>query len=108
MSIDVVPYNGPFIEAPEPCVETFSVSINFPMLTSRSFIAWLRFPSFELDRRIYCLHAGDGHAGSIYEVPAGPKNGPVIEGAYTNYVVQGQFETGFLFSQFDSRRCSTP
>ena len=104
----MVPYNGPFIEAPESGVATFSVNINFPGVTSRSFIAWLRFPSWEIDRRMYCLYAGDGHAGSVYEVPAGPDNGPVIEGVYTDYIVGGKFETDFRYSHFESTRCSSP
>ena len=104
----MVPYNGPFIEAPESGVATFSVNINFPGVTPRSFIAWLRFPSWEIDRRMYCLYAGDGHAGSVYEVPAGPDNGPVIEGVYTEYIVGGKFETDFRYSHFESTRCSSP
>ncbi|XP_064387533.1 uncharacterized protein LOC135335856 isoform X2 [Halichondria panicea] len=104
--IQVVPYNGPFTEHQvEDDVATFSVIINSPGDSPRQFIAWLRFPSWEYERRMYCLYAGDGHAGSVYEVPAGPANGPVIEGIYTDYIVSGQFETDFEYNQFDSNMC---
>ncbi|XP_064387537.1 uncharacterized protein LOC135335856 isoform X6 [Halichondria panicea] len=104
--IQVVPYNGPFTEPQvEDDVATFSVIINSPGDSPRQFIAWLRFPSWEYERRMYCLYAGDGHAGSVYEVPAGPANGPVIEGIYTDYIVSGQFETDFAYNQFDSNMC---
>ncbi len=101
-----MPYNGPFTEPQvEDDVATFSVIINSPGDPPRQFIAWLRFPSWEYERRMYCLYAGDGHAGSVYEVPAGPANGPVIEGIYTDYIVSGQFETDFAYNQFDSNMC---
>ncbi len=102
----MVPYNGPFTEPQvEDDVATFSVIVNYPNEPPRQFVAWLRFPSWEFERRMYCLYAGDGHAGSVYEVPAGPANGPVIEGTYTDYIVQGQFETEFDYSHFKSDMC---
>ncbi len=104
----MTPYNGPFIEGEEPAagVSTFSVNINYPGVTARQFIGWLRFPSWEYERRMYCLYAGDGHAGSVYEVPEGPANGPVIEGHYTEYMVSGQFDTVYRYSQFETSMCS--
>ncbi len=100
------PYEGPFVEEREDDVATYLVSFNHPSSTEpRQFIGWLRFPSWEYERRMYCLYAGDGHAGPVYEVPAGPPNGPVIEGDYTEYIISEQFETDFIYSHFESNRC---
>ena len=104
--IEVVLYNGPFVEEPASNVATYSVTLNYPEDNEpRQFIGWLRFPSWEYERQMYCLYAGSGHGGRVYEVPAGPANGPVIEGIYTDYIVSEKFETDFEFSHFQAARC---
>lgn len=105
--IEVEPYMGPFTdEEPSEDQATFTVTVNYPGQDPRQFIAWLIFPSWELERHLYCLYAGDTHAGNVYEVPQNvAENGPVIEGVYSDYIVASQFETDFDLSHFDSSQC---
>ena len=100
------PYLGPFSEEPRVNQSTFVVTINYPGQDARQFIAWLLFPSWESERNLYCLYAGDANAGHVYEVPGNvAENGPVIEGVYSDYKVDSQFETDFNFTHFDSSQC---
>jgi len=64
----------------------------------RSFLAesyvrtWENFP-------IPCLYAGNSQAGWSGEVDA--LRDPVIQGRYRDYIVNGLFETDFLYDKFD-------
>ena len=101
------PFSGPFRVEPSEDESTFIVTVNYPEQDPRQFIAWLRFPSWEFERRMHCLYAGDGHAGHVYEVSEEiSANGPVIEGTYKDYIVASQFETDFVRSHFDSAQCA--
>lgn len=84
----------------------FAVTINYPGQDPRQFIAWLTYPSWEPERHLYCLYAGNANAGTISEVPRGvAANGPVIEGGKDKYIVSSQFETDFDLSHFDPSQC---
>ncbi len=56
-----------------------------------------------MKRTGYCLYAGNSQGGTIAELVS--PNDPVLEGAYTDYIVEDAFDSAFLFSQFDDEQC---
>ena len=101
------PYSGPLEVEPTEDESIFAITVHYPRRAPRQFIAWLFFPSWELERQMHCLYAGDAQAAHVFEVPKStPQNGPVIEETFADYIVASQFETDFDLSQFDSARCS--
>ena len=52
----------------------------------------------------YCLYAGNRQGGTIQEVE--DPNDSVIEGIYTDYIMNDEFTTDFKFSHFDESICS--
>ena len=50
-----------------------------------------------------CIYAGNRQGGPIHEVL--DPNDPVIEGTYRDYVVDGLFETEYVFGRFNESLC---
>ena len=50
-----------------------------------------------------CLYVGNLQGGSSHEVPG--LEDSVIEGLYTDYVVDSEFETQFRYAVFEQDKC---
>ena len=80
------------IEVYEPGHESYRIfpAIFYPLVWDRSYNG--------------CYYAGDSQGGP--EISRNPMNS-VIEGHYTQYSLDGPFDTEYLYSQFDAAACST-
>ncbi len=79
------------------------MTVNYPGQSPRQFLSTLDTPTWDIKRSGYCLYSGNSQGGSIAELVT--PNDPVIEGMYTDYVVDEAFGYDFLFSHFDSNEC---
>ena len=61
--------------------------------------------TWEFDER-QCLYVGNGQGGPIDEVDN--PNDPVLQGEYTDYIIDDLYGTDFAFGHFVSSTCSTP
>ena len=58
---------------------------------------------FELERRP-CYFVGSGQAGLLVEVSE--PNDSVIEGVYSDYIIESLFATSYTYSHFLEGRCT--
>ena len=84
--------------------DTYKITVNYPGQT-RQFVGFLYPLTWEFDERP-CLYVGNGQGGPIDEV-ADP-NDPVLQGEYTDYIVDSLFSTDFAFGHFETSRCPPP
>ena len=97
--ISVKRFNGPTRDGSN---NIYIVTVTTPSGDQRSFPAWLEPRTWD-GRTTPCFYAGTNQGGRVYEV-INP-NDPVIEGNYRQYRVNGNFDTEFMYSHFDSNRC---
>ena len=57
-------------------------------------------------REATCFFAGSIQGGSLLEITEPDINDPVIEGVYTDYIVEGILQNSYKFSQFNNNRCN--
>ena len=83
--------------------QRYIIQVSHPSSTPRVFTGLL-FPVTWEQQMSYCLYAGNRQGGTIQEVE--DPNDSVIEGIYTDYIMNGEFTTDFKFSHFDESICS--
>ena len=77
----------------------FAVTVRPPNGDVRRFFADIHPKTWDKDNK-YCLYAGNGQGGRVFEVPSLPD--PVIEGRYFNYQMRGLFATRYPYNRFTS------
>lgn len=71
---------------------------------SRQFVSLLEPRSWDRTKQP-CLYSGNRQGGPIGDIDSDP-NDSVIEGTYTDYIVNGLFESGCIYcSMFDNDQC---
>ena len=76
------------------------------MSRPRQFIARLYSNTWD-KRGKECYYAGSAQGGPLGEIESPQLRDSVIEGRYTDYIVDSLFDSEFLYTQFDSRECIT-
>ena len=84
--------------------DTYTITVNYPGQQSQ-FVGFLYPLTWEFDER-QCLYVGNGQGGPIDEVDN--PNDPVLQGEYTDYIVDDLYGTDFAFGHFVSSTCSIP
>ena len=66
---------------------------------------WLENSSWD-ERKTHtpCIYGGDSQGGHLYEVKS--PSDSLIEGTYTDYIVDNLFSTNYLFSKFNETYCT--
>ena len=72
-------------------------------LLQRRFVAERFHRSWNLSLQS-CLYAGSSQGGALSDLP-GPKDS-VIEGRYTQYIVDSLLQTNYTYSRFDESFCN--
>ena len=95
--LSITPYVGPYGDGTVDIADRiYSVTVAYPGAPERTFIANYGKRDW-LDGRP-CLYAGNSNGGPVAEVKG---SGSVIEGRYSNYEVDGLFDTDFQFSKYN-------
>lgn len=98
--MDIAQYTGLLWDG-SPALDQYVVSFTRPISNQDvSFAGWLFPLTWEL-KRGPCLLVGSYQAGPTYRVEN--TNDSVIEGVYTEYEVDGLYETDFRYSEFGDR-----
>lgn len=79
------------------------LKIMHPGSTVRYVPMWLEETSWDA-QKTPCFYAGDSQGGHLYEVES--PNDSLIEGTYTDYIVDNLFSTDYLFSKFNETYCT--
>ena len=106
MPIEVNPY---IYDGPTPTyldIESlYSVCVSHPQSSTRRFVA--EYFTQKWDNSVStCLYSGNIQGGRLLEVSDPDFNDPVIEGEYTDYVVEGLFQNSYKYSRFSA--CNYP
>ena len=101
----VVPYTGLF-DGKNDTGLAYTVTISPPGSNTRSFVAHWDDHKWDY-REEPCLYVGNGQGGPIREVA---NDGTVIEGKYSDYIVNALFSVNLKESKFDRYRgvCNEP
>ena len=78
--------------------DAYIVELQPPNKAARRFLGFLSDRAWDFTSE-NCIYVGDSNAGSTYEV--GSANDPVIEGHYTQYIMDNQFDTTYIYSEFE-------
>ena len=99
--IDVVRYN----ETIDGTVrsDTYTITVNYPGQL-RQFVGFLYPLTWEFDER-QCLYVGMGREVQLMKLIT--PNDPVLQGEYTDYIIDDLYGTDFAFGHFVSSACST-
>ena len=54
-----------------------------------------------------CYFVGNGQGGKLSKEEISEPNDSVIEGRYTDYIVESTFATDYKYSHFDERKCNS-
>ena len=81
----------------------FVVTVTPPDSAPRRFVAEYGPHTWE-NVETPCLFAGNFQGGSLRELRGSP-NDPVIQGFYTDYIVDGLFQPIYAYSRFNSSTC---
>eukprot|EP00731_Ephydatia_muelleri_P017034 Em0010g132a len=100
--VNVSSYTGPLRNGSSNAYPRYTIAVAHPLSPARRFTGILYSYTWEFDEGM-CLYVGNRQAGPIYEVES--PNDPVIEGAYTDYIMNDAFATDFAYSRF-SPKCS--
>ena len=100
--MNVSSYTGPLRNGSSNAYPRYTIAVAHPLSPARRFTGILYSYTWEFDEGM-CLYVGNRQAGPIYEVES--PNDPVIEGAYTDYIMNDAFATDFAYSRF-SPKCS--
>ena len=84
--------------------DTYKITVNYPGQT-RQFVGFLYPLTWEFDER-QCLYVRNGQGGPIDELD--DPNNPVLQGEYTDYIVDDLFSMDFALAHFDTSRCPYP
>ena len=76
----------------------YLITVSHPDSPPRQFVGDL-YDFTWLAEKMPCLYVGDRQGAKGHGSHGGP-NDPVIEGVYTDYEVDGPFDTDFKFSRF--------
>ena len=77
----------------------YSVCVSEETTAARKFIA--EYYTQKWDSSVgTCFYSGNIQGGTLLEIPDPAFNDPVIEGAHTDYIVDGLFQNSFKYSQF--------
>jgi len=98
--IDVVRYNQSIDGAMRS--DAYTITVNYPD-QRRQFVGFLYPLTWEYIER-QCLYVGNGQGGPTEEVDN--PNDPVLQGEYTDFIVNDIFGMEFKYTHFDSSRCS--
>lgn len=90
-------YNGLLKDGSAPS-NTYIVELRPPNKQIRQFLAFLSPYAWDFSHQT-CLYAGDSNAGASYELES--PNDSVIEGYFTDYIMDDAFDTSYQFSEFD-------
>ena len=82
---------------------TYIMTVHYPGQIPRRFLSTFDTPIWDAQSGGYCLYAGNSQGGIISELLI--PNDSVIEGWYTDYIVEGAFEFQFPYSHFDPLEC---
>lgn len=106
MTLQPYQYDGPLPTALD-VDSLYSVCISHPSGPSsdRKFIAEYFTRKWDLSTAT-CFYSGNIQGGKLLEIEDTNFNDPVIEGQYTEYIVQGLFKNSFKYSQFS--HCDEP
>lgn len=77
----------------------YSVCVPEESAAARKFIAEYYTQKWDSSRDT-CFYSGNIQGGTLLEIPDPAFNDPVIEGAHTDYIVDGLFQNSFKFSLF--------
>ncbi len=78
----------------------FALTLSHPSSpANRRFVAEYFCQKWDLSRGT-CFYAGNIQGGDLLEITDSSFNDPVIEGVFTEYVVEGIFNNVFKYSQF--------
>ena len=72
--------------------------IEIPGNTQRQMIGDRHSTTWQREKR-QCFYVGDRQGGRGLEIKGAP-NEPLIEGVYTDYIMDGPYDTSFTFSRF--------
>ena len=85
--------------------DDYVITVRYPGQPSRSFVGMESSVTWELERRP-CFFVGDGQGGKVFEIAEPDPNDPVIEGHYTDYIVESLFATDYTYSHFNETLCT--
>ena len=80
----------------------YIITVSHPEEEVRQFVGLLYPLTWEF-REEYCLYAGQQRTDEVADETV---NGPVISGTYSDYRVDGAFQTGFKFTHFNESNCN--
>lgn len=80
----------------------YVVSITHSSSAERKFVANYYDVTWDFEKRD-CLYCGNSQGGPIREVDS--PNDSVIEGHYSEYELDGLFDTAYKYSAFNSSMC---
>ena len=88
--------------------DDYVITVRYPGAPLRSFVGIKSDVTWELERRP-CYFVGNGQGGKLSkeEIASPDPNDSVIEGYYTDYIVESTFATDYKYSHFDERKCET-
>ena len=85
--------------------DDYVITVRYPGSDLRSFVGIESSVTWELERRL-CYFVGSGQAGRLAEVSAPDPNDSVIEGGYSDYIVESLFATNYTYNHFQENRCT--
>ena len=83
--------------------DKYIITVHPPGEVSRHFIAERYKYTWDKLRRV-CYYAGSGQGGCSGELASADDS--VIEGRYTDYLVDGLYAHEFKYAQFEENRCA--
>ena len=95
-------YTGFLRGTTRPLEDRYVLSFSHGNSITRSFTGFLYNLSWEYKFQP-CLYVGNKQGGAIYEVE--DPNDSVIQGMYTEYIVDTLFQTSFMYGLFDESQC---
>ena len=83
--------------------DDYVITVRYLGTPPRSFVGIYHPVTWELEKRP-CYFVGSGQAGPVAEVS--DPNDSVIEGVYSDYIVESLFTTSYTYSHFLEDRCT--
>ena len=81
----------------------YNVTVSHPLSKPRSFSGLLHDEDWDSQKK-KCFYVGNVQGGPSPEVPG--LDDSVIEGPYTDYVVDSKFDTQFRHAVFEENKCA--
>ena len=86
--------------------DDYIVTVRYPGTPPRSFVGLKNGVTWEMERRP-CYFVGNGQGGKVSKEEIAEPNDSVIEGRYTDYIVESTFATDYKYSHFDESKCNS-